>query len=47
MEDEILCFENLPIDVAEQELSWKLYLAILTSLIELDLLSGDSESDLN
>ncbi len=38
MEDEILPVEHSSIDVDEQDLSYEIYLAILTSLIELDLM---------
>jgi hypothetical protein len=37
MEDEILFFENSPIAEEKQDSGWEIYLAILTSLIELDL----------
>ena len=39
MEEEILLFNDVPIELEEQEVAWKIYLAILESLIELDLLT--------
>ena len=39
MEEEILLFNDVPIKLEEQEVAWKIYLAILESLIELDLLT--------
>jgi hypothetical protein len=37
MEEEILLFDNVPVALEEQELAWAVYLAILESLIALDL----------
>ena len=38
MEEETLLFDGQPIELEEQELAWSIYLAILESLIALDLL---------
>ncbi len=46
MEPEVLFFEHLQIDAEEQELGWEIFLAILTSLIQLDLLNRDLECHL-
>ena len=41
MEEEILLHEDVPVVLEEQELAWAIYLAILESLIVLDLLKQD------
>ena len=38
MEEEILLYEGVPVELEEQELATSVYLAILESLITLDLL---------
>ena len=41
MEEEILLHDGLPVELEEQELAWQIYLAILESLIVLDLLDQE------
>ena len=43
MEEEILLHDDVPVELEEQELAWKIYLAILESLIVLDLLDQEWE----
>ena len=47
MEEEGLLFNDVPIELEEQELAWRIYLAILESLIELELLIHFEECVLN
>lgn len=41
MEEEILLYDDVPVALEEQELAWAIYLAIIESLIALDLLKQE------